>query len=119
MMKYSGNCHCGNVNFSFEHHEVITSGLRCNCSICKRKGALMSDFVIPPESFHIELKNQDNLGLYEFDNKVGHHFFCKECGIYPFHQTVRILDHYRVKLGCIDEIDTETIDADMFDGKDL
>lgn len=119
MKTYSGNCHCGNVSFSFEHPEVITSGLRCNCSLCKRKGALMTDFVIPPESFHIDLKNPDNLGLYEFDDKVGHHFFCKECGIYPFHQTVRMPDHYRANLGCIDEIDTDNIDATIFDGKDL
>jgi hypothetical protein len=33
---YRGSCHCGAVRFSYEG-EVITKGLRCNCSICSRK----------------------------------------------------------------------------------
>ncbi len=86
LIKYQGSCHCGNVKFQFEHDE-IKSGLRCNCSICVRKGAVMTDFVIPPKEFQFQLKEPDSLGLYEFDNKIAHHYFCKICGIYPFHQT--------------------------------
>ncbi len=119
MKKYSGNCHCGNVSFSFEHSTLITSGLHCNCSLCKRRGAPMTDFVIPPDSLHIHVKEPDNLGLYEFGNKLAHHFFCKICGIYPFHQTMRVPEHYRVNLACIDEIDTEHLDIALFNGKDL
>lgn len=118
MTSYSGSCHCGNVQFSFQHDE-IKSGLRCNCSICKRKGAVMSDFVIPPEEFHFEEKKEGILGLYEFDNKVAQHFFCQICGIYPFHQTVRMPEYYRVNLGCVEGIDTETIEYSVFNGKSL
>jgi len=118
VIKYQGSCHCGNVNFQFEH-EQIKSGLRCNCSICIRKGAVMTDFVIPPNDFHFELKKPDNLGLYEFDNKVAHHYFCKVCGIFPFLQTFRMPEHYRVNLGCVEDIDLDTLEVGLFDGKSL
>ena len=116
MKKYKGRCHCGNVSFSFEHEE-ITSALRCNCSLCIRKGAAMTDFIIPPEDFNITVKEEGTLGLYEFDSKAAHHFFCKICGIYPFHQTARFKDQYRVNLGCIDEIDSLALDTTIHDGK--
>lgn len=118
MINYQGSCHCGNVNFQFKHDE-INSGMRCNCSICKRKGAVVSDFVIAPDEFKFQLKAPDSLGLYEFDDKVAHHHFCKICGINPFLQTVRMPEHYRVNLGCIDEIDTNNIEIAFFDGKNL
>ena len=118
LKKYNGSCHCGNVSFSFEH-DNITEGLRCNCSICIRKGATMSNFVIPPENMHISVKEKGSLGLYVFDNEVAKHFFCKNCGIYPFHTTFRIPGHYRVNLGCIEEVDSLSVDVELFDGKSL
>lgn len=119
MIKYQGSCHCGNVSFHFEHEE-ITSGLRCNCSICIRKGAAMTDFVIPPDKLHYDLKDPDSLGLYEFDNKIAKHYFCKVCGIFTFNQTMRMPEHYRVNLGCIENLDIENItEIGMFDGKSL
>ena len=119
MKNYQGSCHCGNVSFSFEHDKEIKTGLRCNCSLCTRRGAVMSDFVIPPDELNIVIKEDGSLGLYEFDNKAAHHFFCKKCGVYPFHQTFRMPDHYRVNLGCIESIDTETLEVDLFEGKKL
>lgn len=117
MKKYAGSCHCGAISFAFEHDE-IKSGLRCNCSICRRKGAVMSDFAVLPEQLHIKVKD-DALGLYQFGSKVAKHFFCKHCGIYPFHETMRKPGHYRVNLGCIDDIDTNTLQVEIFDGKNL
>ena len=117
MKTYSGNCHCGNITFTFSQ-ETIDRGLRCNCSICRRKGALMSPFTLAPDEIDIQVKN-DALGLYQFGAKVAKHFFCKNCGIYPFHETMRKPGHYRVNLGCIDEVDTFALDFDVFDGKSL
>ena len=117
MKTYHGNCHCGAVKFSFDHDE-ITQGVRCNCSICKRKGAVMSPFTIKPEDLVIEA--EDNmLGNYRFGSKVAHHYFCKQCGIYPFHQTLRNPGEYRVNLGCIDDVDIYSLDIRVFDGKSL
>ncbi len=117
MKEYKGSCHCGAISFSFKH-EGIGTGLRCNCSICRRKGAVMSAFTLAPEEIEIKEKNEA-LSLYQFGTKVANHYFCKICGIYPFHQTLRKPGHYRVNLGCIDDIDTNAIEVKVFDGKSI
>ena len=37
MKTYRGSCHCGAIRFTFKGPDKIESGLRCNCSICRRK----------------------------------------------------------------------------------
>ncbi len=117
MDKHLGSCHCGAIKFSFNYRE-ITSGVRCNCSICKRKGAVMSKFTLSPVEIDIDVIN-DALGTYQFGTNIAKHHFCKVCGIYPFHQTMSKPGEYRVNLGCIDILDTNTLKIDLFDGKDL
>ena len=114
---YEGSCHCGAVKFSYRG-EKIEKGLRCTCSICSRKGALMGTEVIPLEKLNIDA-DKGQLGLYQFGAETAKHFFCKKCGIYTFHETARAPGHYRVNLGCIDDIDTFQLAADVFDGKNL
>lgn len=116
-MTYHGSCHCGAITFHFEAEEV-EKGVRCNCSICKRKGALMSPFLIAKEELHVNIKNSV-LETYRFGSNIAKHHFCKVCGIYPFHETFRKPGHYRVNLGCLDEVDTFTLDYELFDGASL
>jgi hypothetical protein len=113
-MLYQGQCHCGAVKFSFEH-APITEGLRCNCSICVRKGALMSNFFLSPDALTIDAA-AGQIGLYQFASKVAKHHFCKTCGIYTFHETKRKPGHYRVNLGCIDVLDTLNMPVVIADG---
>ena len=117
LQKYTGSCHCGAVKIFFES-EPITKGLRCNCSICVRKGALMSPEPVPPENFHINA-SEASLGMYQFGIKTAKHYFCKHCGIYTFHETARKIGYLRANLGCVDGIDTVALECDMFDGKNL
>lgn len=114
---YEGQCHCGAIHFRFEGEE-IKEGIRCNCSICARKGALMSAQVIPEEELTIRAKD-DALGLYQFGSGTAKHYFCRNCGIYTHHETARFPDAYRVNLGCIDELETLDIPYNLFDGKNL
>ena len=62
-MKYNGSCHCGAVKFTFEDAEPLT-GVRCNCSICKRKGAVMSEHWYPAavELAEMQLDAKDKAG---------------------------------------------------------
>lgn len=113
-MKYKGSCHCQAVKFEFEGEE-ITTGLRCNCSICKRKGAVMSEYSIDPDKMTVEAE-EGALAQNEFGSCVATHYFCKSCGIYPFHQTKSVPGNYRVNLGCIDEVDVESLAVSVFDG---
>lgn len=114
---YQGSCHCGSVKFSFEG-EKIDKGLRCNCSLCKRKGAMMTADVFPIDKLNIDAE-EGMLGLYQFGAKTAKHYFCKKCGIYTFHETARAPGHYRANIGCIDEVDVFDLEADVFDGKNL
>jgi len=114
---YQGSCHCGAIKFSYDG-EAITQGLRCTCSICRRKGAMMSTEVIPMDKLHIEA-NAEDIGLYQFDTAIAKHYFCKRCGIYTHNETVRAPGSCRVNLGCIDEVETSDLELVVFDGKNL
>jgi hypothetical protein len=117
MQKYQGSCHCGVVSFSFEQDQ-IEKGLRCNCSFCKRKGSVMSLFTLSADALNIDT-DSGSLGLYQFGDKIAKHYFCKTCGIHPFLETFRMPGHFRVNLGCVDGVDTDKVEIDLFDGKNL
>lgn len=117
MPTYQGSCHCGAVRFGADL-EPVERGLRCNCSICSRKGALMSAGVIPQSGLRVE-SSDEALGLYQFGAKTAKHYFCRRCGIYTFHETARFPGHFRVNLGCLDGVDTFELPFDVFDGAHL
>ena len=99
---FNGSCHCGAVRFTYQG-EAIEKGLRCNCSLCKRKGALMSSEVIAPEAMQIEAE-EGALGLYRFGDGTARHYFCKTCGIYTHHQRRSDPRECGINLGCIDGV---------------
>lgn len=117
MTQYQGSCHCGAVKFSFAA-EPIESGLRCTCSMCVRKGAVMINQFIPEDKLKINAQD-DALSMYQFGKKTARHLFCKHCGIYPFHETARKPGHYRINLGCVESIDPLSLPVEVFDGKNL
>ena len=80
MKKLQGGCHCGAVRFEIETDPSYVS--RCNCSICIRKGALMSSMYIPAEDFQPP-EDMACLSDYRWNDRVVNHLFCKTCGIYP------------------------------------
>jgi len=112
-MKYQGSCHCGAIRFEFEK---IDSAFQCNCSICIRKNAIMSKTYIQPDNFKL-IQGQDNLSVYHWGDKDVNHYFCKTCGIYPFHDTTYELGKYRVNLGCVEDLNPRTLNILQFDGK--
>lgn len=116
-MNYQGSCHCGAVRFSFTG-PAIESGLRCNCSICRRKGALMTPFIVAKDDMTIRAED-GALSVYEFETGVARHYFCKHCGIYPFHTTRRFPGQYRVNIGCVDGVDAFALPFEVFDGAAL
>ena len=57
-------CHCGGVEAEIELTEKgFEKFVRCNCSICKRKGYIMTPII--PENFKI-VKGKDLLTLYQY-----------------------------------------------------
>ena len=112
---YSGHCHCGAVRFRFRSDE-ITTACRCNCSMCIRKGAVMSSRYIPREDFE-ELIGVEGLSVYRFGDRVVNHYFCGTCGVYPLHDATVKPGQYRVNLGCIDDLDPLGLAVTLIDGR--
>ena len=96
-------CHCGEVEAEINILDNLEKVLKCNCSICKRKGAIMS--MVKNEDFKI-VKGEDKLKLYQFHSKIAKHYFCLNCGIYTHHNPRANLAMTGFNLGCVDEINT-------------
>ena len=97
---WSGSCHCQRVRFRIETDfpELTT----CDCSICRRKNALM---VKVHESKFELLAGADALTEYRFHTHTARHFFCSTCGIYPFHRKRVAPDFVGVNVFCLDGFD--------------
>ncbi len=112
---YRGRCHCGALRFRLSCEEIVTAR-RCNCSICVRKGALMSATYYEPQQFE-ELEGLESLAIYRFGDHDVNHYFCRTCGVYPFHDATERPGHYRVNLGCLDDLDPLALPVEIIDGR--
>ena len=122
---YLASCHCGAVRFTFTSEE-ITSGRRCNCSLCVRKGTVMSSGYFRASDVSVEGK--ECLVLYQFGDKDVNHLFCRTCGISPFSTVASVPPEYRgsarpgeyrLNLGCVHDLDVLSLDIQILDGKAL
>lgn len=113
-MKYTGGCHCGNVRFEVEM--TIDKLLSCNCSICHKKGHLLS--FASEDNFKL-LSGQDSLKEYLFNKKVIHHYFCTNCGIGPFGAGKKPGGGQMraINVRCLDNVDIENFEIQKVDGK--
>ena len=108
-------CHCGTIEAEINLSNDLKKTIKCNCSICKRKGAIMS--MVKNEDFKI-IKGSDKLKIYQFHTMVAKHFFCSICGIYTHHNPRINPSMTGFNVGCIDEIDSfEIEDILINDGK--
>ena len=106
-------CHCGLVEAKINVTK-IEDFLRCNCSICKRKGTIMS--MVKNDDFKI-VKGKDKLKIYQFHTKVAKHYFCSNCGIYTHHNPRSNPAMTGFNIGCIDKLDSFLIkDVRVNDG---
>ena len=104
MEKHEGSCHCGAVRFEVETD--LPELTMCDCSICNKKNALM---VKVHESKFKLLAGQESLTEYQFHTKTARHFFCKVCGIYPFHRKRVTPDNLGINVFCLKGFDPQGI----------
>jgi hypothetical protein len=101
-------CHCGEIQLEIKESEgALSKFLRCNCSLCKKKGYIMTFAPIVDVKI---TKGEDKLKLYQYHTKVAEHYFCSECGIYTHHKMRSKPDTYGLNVGCIDDIDQFKLD---------
>ena len=101
-MKKKLTCHCKGVEAEVNVQQPFTKIIRCNCSICKRKGAIMT--MVGPDDFKI-IKGAELLKLYQYHSKTAKHYFCSKCGIYTHHNPRSNPSMFGINVGCLDGID--------------
>ena len=95
------SCHCGGVEIEVSVPDQFKKLMRCNCSLCKRKGAIMTPVV------HDDLKvikGQDLIKLYQYHTKVAEHYFCSNCGIYTHHKMRSNPNMYGINVACLEGV---------------
>ena len=92
-----GGCHCGTVRFKVRvrHYD----GIRCNCSICNKKGFI--HYIVPPEDFEL-IQGQEALTEYRFNTNTAQHLFCRICGIHAFYRPRSHPHDWDINLNCLD-----------------
>lgn len=114
-MKYLGRCHCGTIRFEVDLD--IKEAYSCNCSICTKRGHLLA---FTTESNFKLLSGEESLSDYQFNKKIVHHLFCKNCGVGPFGQANPPGSNEpkrAINLRCLDDFDFESVPVHKIDGR--
>ncbi len=115
MTTYQGHCHCGKVRFEIDAD--IDHVRVCDCSICRRRGAL--NHRVPKNQLRL-LTPWDDLVLYQWGSRTAKDYFCPVCGILPFRRPsdptsaeladgVQPFDGWAVNVRCLDHVDLDSI----------
>jgi hypothetical protein len=70
---------------------------------------------VPKTSVTI-LAGESNLKTYQFNKKVIDHRFCEICGVQPFGQSGGTM---AINLNCLEDLDTDTLSINKYDGKNI
>lgn len=122
---YHGSCHCGRIRFEIEAD--IDHVRACDCSVCRRRGALMHR--IPRERLRL-VGPWDALSEYRWGSGTAVDYFCPTCGILPFRrpgdptpQELREgferFDGWAVNVRCLEDLDIDTIPVQVIRGSRL
>jgi hypothetical protein len=99
--RHKATCHCGAVELELHLPDGVVDPRRCDCSICRRKGAIVAG--VPLSGLRV-VKGQDVLKLYQFNTNTAKHFFCSNCGIYTHHQRRSNPQEYGYNVGCLEGV---------------
>lgn len=113
--KYLGSCHCGKVRY--EVTMDLGETIACNCSMCGRKGHLLA--FVTADQFKL-LQGEEWLQDYQFNKKIVHHLFCKNCGVSSFTwgtgRDGRKM--YSINARCLEGVDPHTLKVKQVDNRD-
>ncbi|EPN4932324.1 GFA family protein [Vibrio fluvialis] len=99
--KHRATCHCGAVELELSLPDGIVDPRRCDCSICRRKGAIVASVTL--DAIRI-VKGQEALRLDQFNTQTAKHYFCSVCGIYTHHQRRSNPHQYGYNVGCLEGV---------------
>lgn len=110
-LTYKGSCHCGQV--SFELDAKLDYVMECNCSLCRRVGALWHG----ASDSSLRITGESELTLYQFNTMTARHYHCKHCGIHTFSRPRLDPGRWAVNVRCIDTVDPSSLPMRRFDGE--
>lgn len=110
-----GRCHCGAVEFEVDLHDGLQKLRRCNCSLCRRKGAVVASVLL--RDLRVT-KGADKLTLYQWNTKTAKHYFCSICGIYTHHQRRSDPREFAFNVACVEGVDPYALgEIPVLDGR--
>jgi len=98
---HKASCHCGSVEFEVHLPNGLEQPRRCNCSFCRRRGAIVASTTL--DGIRI-LKGADKLSLYQFNTNTAKHYFCSICGIYTHHQRRSNPHQFGFNVACLEGV---------------
>ncbi|MGH1471223.1 MAG: GFA family protein [Cellvibrionaceae bacterium] len=99
--KHKARCHCGSVELELFLPNGVENPRRCDCSICRRKGAVVGSVDLSGIKI---IKGKEYLKLYQFNTNTAKHYFCSNCGIYTHHQRRSNPTEYGFNIGCLEGV---------------
>jgi hypothetical protein len=94
----AGQCHCGAVRFEATLSDGFNTILRCTCSICRMRSAVV---VMTVKDGVKIVEGADKLTSYRFHSGIAEHFFCSHCGIYTHHRKRSDPTSFAVNIACL------------------
>ncbi len=112
---YTGSCHCGRARFEVDAD--IDHVRACDCSICRKRGALIHR--VPESDVRLQT-SLDDLTCYQWGTFTGRDYFCPTCGVLPFRrpsqlsaeeklQGLESFDGWAINTNCLDNFDPSTV----------
>jgi hypothetical protein len=105
---YRGSCHCGRVRFEVDAElDHVRVG---DCSICRRRGALIHRV----DSTDLRLLTPlHDLNVYSFHTHTARDYFCPTCGILPFRRPRTAPEKWGINVRCLEGVDLDSIPVEQ------
>lgn len=103
---HQASCHCGAVQFELSLPNGLVDPRRCDCSMCRRRGAIVASVTL--DGIKV-VKGKKFLSLYQFNTHTAKHYFCSKCGIYTHHQRRSNPHQYGFNIACLEGINPLTL----------
>jgi len=94
-------CHCGAVVLELDLPDGIVDPRRCDCSLCRRRGAIVA--TVAEDSIRVT-HGQKMLKLYQFNSRTAEHYFCGRCGVYTHHRRRSNPHEFGYNVACLEGV---------------
>jgi len=99
--KHKLSCHCQRVEIELTLHGKLIDPRRCDCSMCKRRGAIVASVALQDLKV---IQGEEFIKLYQFNTKTAKHYFCSVCGIYTHHQRRSNPGQFAFNIACLEGV---------------